>query len=70
MILKEINFFGVYLAPMALYIAIGAVAFIAIRRLIARLKLERFIWHGSLFDVALFASLVSLTTISAFLFIR
>lgn len=65
MMLKEVNVFGIFVAPMALYLVIGAIAFASVRKAIAYFKLGRFIWHPSLFDVALFVSFVSLTTIVA-----
>lgn len=63
--LKELNIFGILFAPMALYLVIGLFLFLIVRRIITHFRLERFIWHTSLFDVALFTSLVSLVTIIA-----
>ena len=64
--LKEIDLFGVYIPPLALYGVIAVVAFMVVRRAITLLGFEALIWHPSLFDVALFTAILSVTTIAAF----
>lgn len=63
--LKEVDLFGIYIAPIAFYIAIAIAVFMVIRRAIGLFGLDRFIWHSSLFDVALFVIIASLVTITA-----
>ncbi|MEN3929482.1 DUF1656 domain-containing protein [Microvirga sp. W0021] len=63
--LKELDIFGILVAPLALYISIGVLLFIIVKRLIRYFHLERYIWHSSLFDVTLFVLLISVVTLFA-----
>jgi hypothetical protein len=58
--LKEINFFGIYFAPFALYFVIAMALFLPIRWLLDRYEAERWVWHRPLFDLSIFVILISL----------
>jgi hypothetical protein len=59
----EIDLFGVYVAPIALILAAGALAFAVLRRATDRFGLLRRVWHPALFEIAVYAILVSSLTI-------
>jgi protein AaeX len=59
----EIDFFGVYVAPIALILVAGALAFAVLRRATDRFGLLRRVWHPALFEIAVYAILVSSLTI-------
>ena len=46
---SEINLFGVYVAPIALFLAMSWVIVIGLRRIAAYFGLLRYVWHPSLF---------------------
>jgi protein AaeX len=46
---SEINLFGVYIAPIALLLAVSWVIVIGLRRIAAHYGLLRYVWHPSLF---------------------
>jgi hypothetical protein len=46
---SEINLLGVYIAPIALLLAVSWVIVIGLRRIAARYGLLRYVWHPSLF---------------------
>ena len=57
-IFHSVEFFGFYLPPLSLWAAAALVPFAIIRWMIGRLGLYRFIWHRSLFNIALYVLLV------------
>ena len=59
---KEIDCFGVYLSPFFGCVLVAGLAFLAIRRWLDRIEIQRHIWNRPLFDAAIFLILVSLTT--------
>ena len=56
---SEINFFGVYVAPMSVMMVAAWVATIGLRRLAARFGLLRYVWHPSLFAFAVYMIVLS-----------
>ncbi|MDD3445076.1 MAG: DUF1656 domain-containing protein [Zavarzinia sp.] len=62
LMLKEIDLFGVFLAPMMLYAAIAGVAWLGLRAGLARLGAYRLVWHRPLFNAALFLILLAAVT--------
>jgi hypothetical protein len=58
--LKEINLFGIYVAPFAAYIVAAILVFIPVRTYFDRIKIQRWVWHRTLFDVATFVIILSL----------
>ena len=57
--IKEIDFFGVYFAPFAGYLAAAVVIFIPIRIWFDRIEIQKWVWHRWLFEVAVFLAIVS-----------
>ncbi len=57
--IKEIDFFGVYLSPMMGYIAVALLIWFLIRFLLGKAGFYRFVWHRALFNTALFIILLS-----------
>jgi hypothetical protein len=55
----EINFFGVYVAPMSLMMVAAWVFTIGLRRWAARFELLRYVWHPALFVVAVYMIVLS-----------
>ena len=55
----EINFFGVYVAPMSLMMVAAWVFTIGLRRLAARFGLLRYVWHPALFVFAVYMIVIS-----------
>ena len=55
----EINFFGLYVAPMSLMMVAAWVFTIGLRRLAARFELLRYVWHPSLFVFAVYMIMLS-----------
>jgi hypothetical protein len=53
-----VEFLGFYLPPLALCAAVAVVLFLALRWLLARLGLYRFVWHRPLFNLALYVVLL------------
>jgi hypothetical protein len=57
---KEIDFFGVYVAPIALDILVAAVLFAPLRLALSRIGIERFVWHRPLFETAVYVMLLAI----------
>lgn len=57
--IKEISLGGVYLPPLFGYLAGTTLAWFALRYLLARLGVYRFVWHPPLFNAALYVILLS-----------
>ncbi|MGA8758218.1 MAG: DUF1656 domain-containing protein [Stellaceae bacterium] len=55
----EINLFGVYVAPISVIMAAAWVVTIGLRRLAARFGVLRFVWHPSLFVMAVYMIVLS-----------
>ncbi|HWZ60428.1 MAG TPA: DUF1656 domain-containing protein [Gemmatimonadaceae bacterium] len=56
---KEIDILGVFVSPMAIYLVIAVVVFLAMQPLINRLDVERWIWNRPLAELALFVILTA-----------
>ena len=55
----EINLFGLYLAPIAVILAVAWVAYLVVRRAGDRFGLTGRVWHPALFELALYVIIVS-----------
>jgi hypothetical protein len=53
-----LEFFGFDLPPLMLWACVALILFAVIRRLLERLDFYRFVWHRSLFNLALYVLLV------------
>ena len=58
--LKEINIFGIYIAPFAGYLAVALLIFYPIHHLFDRYAIQRWVWHRPLFDFSIFIIILSL----------
>ena len=56
---KEIDILGVFVSPMAIYLVIAVVVFLAMQPLLNRLAVERWIWNRPLAELALFVILTA-----------
>ena len=56
--LREISISGVYLAPFAAYLAVSALAWVPLHWLFDRLRIERFVWHRPVFELAVYLILL------------
>ena len=55
----EIDLFGVYVAPISLMMVGAWLATIALRRLVGRSGLLRYVWHPALFTFAVYIIVLS-----------
>ncbi len=53
--LANVDVYGFYIAPFAADVVITLVLFVPMRRLLARLGINRYVWHPNLFEIALFS---------------
>jgi protein AaeX len=58
--LKEIDIFGVFIAPFAGFLFIALLIFIPVRMLFDRYAIQRWVWHRPLFDISVFIIILSL----------
>jgi hypothetical protein len=58
--LKEIDIFGVFIAPFAGYLFLALLIFIPVRMLFDRYAIQRWVWHRPLFDISVFIIILSL----------
>ena len=58
--IKEVQIFGIYVAPFAAYLFWTALIFIPLRIWFDRMEIHRWVWHRPLFDVAIFLIVLSL----------
>ena len=58
--LANVDVYGFYIAPFAADVVITLVLFIPMRRLLARLGINRYVWHPNLFEIALFSIMLCL----------
>ncbi len=56
---NEINLFGLYVAPIAVIMAVAWVVYVALRRIGDRFGLTPLVWHPALFELALYVIIVS-----------
>ena len=50
--LKEIDIAGIYVAPFFAYLIAAGLAYLPVRFVFDLIKIERFVWHRALFDLA------------------
>ena len=62
--MREVNLFGVYLAPFVVYLVVGAALFLPLKLALDWVGADRIIWHRPLFDVSLFVCIVSSVTLA------
>ena len=53
-----VEFFGFYLPPLLLWVAVALIPFILLRWGLERIGAYAFIWHRPLFDAALFVAIL------------
>jgi hypothetical protein len=53
-----LEFFGFDLPPLMLWASVALILFAVLRRLLERLDFYRFVWHRSLFNLAIYVLLV------------
>jgi Protein of unknown function (DUF1656) len=51
--ISEVNIYGIFVAPILLWMAAALVVSALVRRALGRLGVYRFVWHRPLFDLAL-----------------
>jgi hypothetical protein len=56
---SEINLFGVYVAPISIWMVVTWIVTIALRRIADRFGLLSFVWHPALFVFAAYMILLS-----------
>ena len=56
---NEINLFGLYVAPIAVIMAVAWIAYVVVRRAGDRFGLTQRVWHPALFELALYVMIVS-----------
>ena len=57
--LSEVNLFGVYVAPISVIMVVAWLATIALRRVLVRFGLLRYVWHPALFVFSVYMILLS-----------
>lgn len=55
----EVNIFGVYVAPISVMLVIAWVITVVLRRLAARARLLRYVWHPALFVASIYVIVLS-----------
>jgi hypothetical protein len=60
----EIDFFGVYVAPMSLLLVVAWLVTIALRSVANRFGLLRHVWHPALFMFAVYTIVLSSMTLA------
>jgi hypothetical protein len=56
---KEINLFGVYVAPISIMLVVAWLILIPLRRAVSHFGLWRFVWHPALFEFAIYMIVLS-----------
>ena len=56
---NEINLFGLYVAPIAVILAVAWILYLVLRRAGDRFGLTQLVWHPALFEIALYVIIVS-----------
>lgn len=59
LVFHDVEFVGFYLPPMLLWAGAALIPFAIVRWLLDRYGLYRFVWHRSLFNLALYLLLIS-----------
>lgn len=63
--MREIDVYGLLVSPLLACAAMALLLTLALRWLLNRFGLERWIWHSTLFDLALFVIVLGLITLAA-----
>ncbi len=58
--IKEINLFDIFIAPIAGYMAIALIVFLPIRYYFDRIQIQQYVWHRALFDMSVYVIILSL----------
>jgi hypothetical protein len=58
--MKEVDIFGIYVAPAAAMLFWALLLFLLLRLWFDRIQIQRWVWHRPLFDIAVFVILLSL----------
>jgi len=58
--IKEVDLFGIYVAPFAAYLFWACVVFVPVRMWFDRVGIQKWVWHRPLFDTAIFLIILSL----------
>jgi hypothetical protein len=58
--LKEVDIYGIFIAPFAAYLFVAFLIFIPVRILFDRYAIQRWVWHRPLFDISVFMIILSL----------
>lgn len=61
---EEIDFFGVYVAPMSLLLVVAWLVTIALRSVANRFGLLRHVWHPAVFTFAVYMIVLSSMTLA------
>jgi protein AaeX len=61
----EVNLFGVYVAPISVMMVAAWAVTIGLRRIAARFRVLRYVWHPSLFVFAVYMIVLSSTLLVA-----
>jgi hypothetical protein len=59
LLLKEVDVFGVYIAPFAAYLFWAYVIFVPVKMWFDRIRIQQWVWHRPLFDTAAFVIILS-----------
>ena len=57
--MKEVNLFGIYVAPFAAFLFWTILIFVPLRIWFDRIEIQKWIWHRRLFEVAVFLIILS-----------
>lgn len=57
--LSEVNLLGVYVAPIAVILAVAWILLLIARRMVVRVGLSQYVWHPALFSLAIYVIFVS-----------
>lgn len=60
---KEVNFCGIYLAPFFVRLLLTGFAYMFLRWVLDRIRIQRWVWNRAVFDAALFIILLCLATL-------
>ncbi len=58
--IQEVNLLGIYVAPFAAFLFWAFLVFIPLRIWLDRIEIQKWVWHRSLFEVAVFLIILSL----------
>jgi hypothetical protein len=57
--IKEVDIFGIYVAPFAAYLVAAYCIFVPVRMWFDRIEIQKWVWHRPLFDTAAFVIILS-----------